>query len=264
MKTMLAAFAATLLVGCASNSNVRESAQDVSVELRPYSFSAGVKTYQSPKDLLQRITDLGGPQKEFETDADFEKRISALGNYAIFSDIDKSNIKFNKVTGELDFSKPIIDAKDFGYKSGVAEQDYKSRYLSIMLPSVDYITGEYVGQNAYGAKANVEILRVDRVHIVSPPIPSNPIQPIFASLKSKLNISAAEFEKEKENVRLALIVEPVPRYLSFEKYYGQATIINKKQVTSNNYFLSSRLMGVSLVNIRTKQIYSQSVRMEFK
>lgn len=264
MKDSLIAAFCVLLVGCSAPAT-KAPEQKTYVELPPYAFSGNFTTYKSPAELLLKVKSLGGPQQEFETDAKFSDRISKLGNSAVLSPVKDYQLKFDKASGAISFSAHVEDAQAFGYRASDSSwQDFKHRYLAISLPEDEYVKGSYVGQNAFGAQATVDVTETDRVYLVAPPIPASLGQPLFVTLKGDLSITAEELKADRDNIRLAVMFQSIPKYLSLKKSYGTATITNKKEATINNYFFDVRIAGLSVINIKTNKVYSQRMRVDFK
>lgn len=100
--------------------------------------------------------------------------------------------------------------------------------------------------------------------MVTPPIPKTSPHVVFVSMVADLDMSAEEFRSQREKIKLAVSIDPVPNYLYFYKHYISATIRNKKEGEINRYFLSGKLAEVSIVNSETGKIYSKSVRVKFR
>ena len=266
MKFIWMAVIAVMIAGCApSTVNRVNGPSEAFVDLRPYTFDGGFVAYESPKALLLKINELGGAQKKFETNSEFSSRTSGIGLSAVLSDIKDYQIKFDQNTGSLRFESSMDDAQGFGFRpNGKSFSDYKSAYYAVGLPDVERVTGEFVGQNAFGATAKIDQIESDRIYIVSPKIPKDSLRTMFVSMVSDLKISASDFSLQKGDLRLAIIFEPMPNFVQVKTFYGKATITNKRESTVNNYFLNAKLAGVSVVNIKTKQIVSSGFRVKFK
>ncbi|WP_122559705.1 hypothetical protein [Pseudomonas viridiflava] len=255
-----------LVAGCTpvKKENVFASSE-AHVDLRPYGATSGYQVYESPELLLKKIQDLGGPQKEFETNSDFAKRMAGFHKSVILSEISDSDIKFDKETGVVSFDSPMFDAIDLGYKP---EKNilgkFGDSYLALDLSPVDRVKGSYVGQNAYGAQAEVDVVVSDRVYLIFPPFPKASARMVFSNLVSKLDISAKEFEAQRGNLRLAVLFEPRSRVLQADRHYGSATLTNKRDSTVNNYYVDMYLMGLGVVNIKTNKVYSERFRVRLK
>lgn len=258
-----------IVSGCAqpagSGRYQRPGPSEAYVDLRPYVFNGRYTTYESPKELIAKLNSMGGAQGKYETNSDFTNRMAGLGLSAVMSEIKDYQVDFDKNSGALTFKQSLEDAQMSGFRGGAASlSDYKNSYYSIMLPGVEYKTGEFVGQNAYGAKAVIDQIEIDRVNLVGPSVPKPPTGIVFVDLIAKLNMTASEFQSQRDNLRLAVIFEPIPNYLQKHTTSGTATITTKREATINNYFVSSRLAAVSIVNIRTNQVVSDVARVRFK
>lgn len=223
------------------------------------------KQYESPEKLLSKIDQLGGAQKNLETNSEFLSRMSNFGNATVFSNVSDSEIKFNKETGAISFEKLMHDAQEFGYRAGENKmRDSKNAYLSLALSDVSFNKGSYVGQNAFGAETVVDVVQSEHIYLVSPPIPNVSARMVIATLVSDLDISAAELAEQRDNIRLAIMFEPANRFLQIDTHYGRATISNKRESTVNNYFLDMKLAGVGLVNVNSNKVYSKRFRVKFR
>ncbi|WP_258041998.1 hypothetical protein [Pseudomonas syringae] len=235
------------------------------VDLKPYVSDSGYEIYDSPERLLKKLEMLGGAQKEFETNSEFEKRMSVLQKSAVFSQIADVDIKFNKETGAVSFESVMFDVKDLGYKAEKTKVgQFGNSHLSIDLFPVDKVKGSYTGQNAFGAKAEVDVLVSDRVYLVFPPFPNVSNRTVYASLVSELDISAKELEEQRGNIRLAVLFQPRSKVLQADKHHGTATLSNRRDTTVNNYYVDMNLEGIGLINIKTNKIYSQRFRVKLK
>ncbi|WAK44868.1 hypothetical protein [Pseudomonas phage PseuP_224] len=228
-------------------------------------FNGQFAVYDSPKVLIDKLSSLGGGQGKYETDSEFASRMAGLGLSAVMSEIQDYQVDFDKSSGALTFKQSMEDAQLSGFRSGSSSfSDYKNSYYSIMLPGVEYKRGEFVGQNAYGAEAIIDKVEIDRLYLVGPAVPKQKIGVVFVDLIAKLNMTATEFNSQRSELRLAVIFEPIPSYLQKDTIYGTATIANKRQSTVNNYFLSSKIAAVSVVNVKTNQVVSEGARVRFK
>lgn len=260
---------AAVVSGCAqpagSAKYQRPGPSEAYVDVRPYVFNGRFSVYASPNDLIAKLDSLGGGQEKYETDAQFQVRMAKLGLSAVMSEIKEYQIDFDKISGALTFKQNMGDAQLLGFRSGSASiSDYKNSYYSIMLPDGEHKTGEFVGQNAYGAKAVVDKIEIDRVSLVGPAVPKQSVGVVFVDLMAKLNLSVSEFNSQRGDLRLAIVFEPIPNYLQKETRYGTATIASKREATIHNYFVSSKLAAVSVVNIKTQQVVSEGARVRFK
>lgn len=243
----------------------RPGPSEAYVDLRAYVFNGQYTAHESPKDLIAKLNSMGGAQGQYETNSEFSKRMAGLGLSAVMSEVKDYQVDFDNVSGGLTFKQGMQDAQMSGFKiSPALLADYKNSYYSIMLPGVEYKTGEFVGQNAYGAKAVIDQVVIDRVYLVGPAIPKPSLGVVFVDLIAKINLTASEFKLQRDDLRLAIIFEPIPNYIQKDTTSGLATIANKREATINNYFVSSKLAAVSVVNIKTRQVVSDVARIRFK
>lgn len=224
---------AAVVSGCAqpagSGRFQRPGPSEAYVDLRPYVFNGRFTVYDSPEDLIVKLNSLGGGQGKYETNSEFTGRMASLGLSAVMSEIKDYQVDFDKGSGELTFKQSMEDAQLLGFRSGTSSfSDYKNIYYSIMLSEVEYKKGEFVGQNAYGAKAVIDKIDIDRVSLVSPAVPKQTMGVVFVDLIAKLNMTASEFNSQRNDLRLAVVFEPVPDYLQKDTRYGTATITNKR------------------------------------
>ncbi|MBR7522688.1 hypothetical protein [Pseudomonas juntendi] len=255
-----------VVVGCAPVANTnRYGPSEAFVELRPYAANGPFKNFDRPSSLVQAIEEIGGPQKDLETNSDFKKRIEKLGAFSVLSDVKDYQVKFNSETGALTYENRMEDAQSWGFRpNGELLSDLNNFYYSIDLPEDKYHKGDYIGQNSFGAKALIESFESDKIYLVTPAVPKTSPHVVFVSMIADLDISSDEFKSNREKIKLAVSVEPVPNYLYFYKHYISATIRNKKEGEINRYFLSGKLAGVSIVNSETGKVYSKSVRVKFR
>ena len=266
MKLLWLAVLTVMIAGCApSNVNRYNGSSEAYVDLKPYSFSENYVVYNSPEKLIKKIHELGGPQKEFETNSEYSVRTSSVGLSAVLSEIKDYQIKFDQDTGKLQFRSSMEDAQGFGFRPNRQTfTDYDNAYYTIWLPEVERFKGEYIGQNAYGATANVNKVELDRVYIVLPKVKKVSSKLMFVSMISDLNISASDYKAQKNDLRLAITFLPEPSFVQLSTRHSNATLSNKREATVNNYFLSAKLAEVSIVNIKTNKIISSDFKMRFK
>lgn len=257
-----------LLSGCAApavnHRYERAGPSEAYVDLRPFVFNGKFVTFDSPRSLVDKYKSLGGAQGKLETNSEFRQRVSGLGLYAVMSELKDYNIEFDKDSGSLGFRMRLDDAQGFGFReNGQLIQDFKRSFYSAALPDIETKKGEFVGQNSYGAKTVVQEVEIDRVYLVGPGIPKAG-GAMLVDLVAKLNISSAEFQRQRSDLRIAIIVEPVPNYLQVEKSFGSATMNHAKESTVSNYFVSAKFAAVSVVNVKSKSVVSDQVRVRFK
>ena len=135
------------------------------VPLRPYVASTKVPIYSDSSKLLDFADKLGGGQGKYETDAAYQQRVSALNLFSVIATIPEHNIEFDKQTGAIKFSMMLLPsdcpgAKNYSYMAPVC--------YGLWLPEVRKVMDHYEGQNGYGAKAGVDVIKVKRPMLVLP------------------------------------------------------------------------------------------------
>lgn len=169
-----------VLVGCAASPGASTGVGAArQVPYSPFADMTGVvaKKIANPAELGATINTLGGAQKKFETDADFNHRMSSLKPFEVCRGVTEASLKFDSATGVARYKNWLSDAQIGGYrdKNGETFTDH-----NLYMPDFDVSfsskkTGEYTGQNAFGATALVETRMVENVHLVFDPIYKGPL-----------------------------------------------------------------------------------------
>ena len=222
------------------------------VPLRPYVDSTKVSVFSDSSKLLDFADKIGGGQGKYETDAAYQQRVSALSLFSVISTISENNIEFDKQTGAIKFSMMLLPsdcpgAKNYSYMAPVC--------YGLWLPEVRKVMDHYVGQNGYGAKAGVDVIKVKRPMLVLPPVKPPSAVPI-ARINGSLRITPEQLAKERDDLRLAINLESVPQHLRMTTNYSQATVQNQRELLIDNYIVDIKIAGISVVNIKTHQVYS--------
>ena len=224
------------------------------VPLLPYVDSAKVPVFSDSSKLLDFADKIGGGQGKYETDTAYQQRVSALSLFSVISTIPENSIKFDKQTGAIKFSMMLLPsdclgAKNYSYMAPVC--------YGLWLPEVRKVMDQYVGQNGYGAKADVDVIKIKRPMLVLPPVKPPSVVPI-AYINGSLRITPEQLAKEREDLRLAINLKSVPQHLRITTNYSQATVQRQSELLIDNYIFDVTIVGVSVVNIKTKQVYSDA------
>lgn len=246
-------------------SQQKAGAHEVSLSLDPAGKNVEAKSFLSGKELLNEVNRLGGVRGEYETNAAFSKRMEQFGNFSVRGEVLASQIKFDRVTGEFFLEASMGDAQGFGFRSNSrVGKDPKIEYPSYQLSEDIYSEGQYVGQNSFGASASIEKRRIDRYYLVFSAVPKTPGKVVFYKVTGKLKITAAEMEKERENIRIVFTVMPTPDYLQTAKHFGTPTISNPYESQVNDYFFQAKVFWVTIVNIKSGKVYDDEARLSLK
>lgn|GEM_PF-6511660 len=242
-------------------SNHAVGPQEVFLPLDQSGKDLKVKMFRSGKELLAEVERLGGPRGEYETDSAFFGRLARLGDYSVGGVVSPSSIKFDSVTGKFSIKASMHDAKGFGFVSKLDSlQDYRSIFPSVYIGEAEYHGGQYSGQNSYGATAVVTQRTIDRFYLVFNPVAKPVMSTLFFNVSSALDVSASEIKSQRDNIRLLFVVKSVPNYLQVVKSYQEATVRNPYESVINNYFFSSKIFWVKVVNIESGKVYSDEAK----
>ena len=266
---LISAFA--LLCGCSAPSqNLKPGvpanlAQEAFVTLDPAGKDVPATMFKSGEELLKEVEKLGGARGEYETDSVFYERISKLGNFSVGGVVFPSQIKFDPATGEFTLKVSMHDAQGFGFKSNLDfMQASKTIYPSFILGEDVYSGAKYSGQNSFGASALITKRKINRYYLVFNPVPKVSRNIMFFDIVTKLNITAAEMESQRDNIRVLFTVKATPNYLQVTNNYQQPTISNPYESAINNYFFSAKLFWIKVVNIKTGKVYSEEAKVRVK
>ncbi len=275
MRCLILVAALAILCGCAgpqaSSRMPAQSAQaqpvqkEMFITFDPAGKSVQAKSFSSGKDLLEEIQRLGGLRGKYETDAAFLGRMASFGNFSVGGEVKPSAIKFDRVTGEFSLSVLMRDAQDAGFKSELdVLKALNTDYPSFDLGEDIYSRGQYSGQNSFGATAVIEKQKIDRYFLVFSPVPKAPGNIFFYKVSGKLNISAAEMESQRENIRIVFTVKPVPGFVQVAKNFHEPTITSPHESEIASYFFESRVFWIKVVNIKTGKVYDEEARMSIE
>ncbi|MEI4521237.1 hypothetical protein [Pseudomonas sp. CCNWLW23] len=266
----LAVFA--LIAGCSvpqssqtqrvPTSSGKVGSQEVSLNLDPAGKEVKAQLFSSGEELLREVEKLGGARGEYETDSAFYGRMSKLGDFSIASKVSPAQIKFNAASGEFTLDASMHNAQGFGFKSNLdAVTALKTVYPAFIAGEDIYNGGQYSGQNSYGASALITKRTINRYYLVFSPVPKPPLNTLFFHVRSRLNITGAEMESERENIRIVFTVKATPSYLQVTKNYQQPKISDPFESVINNYFFSAKVYWVKVVNIKTGRVYSDEAKL---
>lgn len=270
---LVAAFVA--LYGCAGpqsasratllGAHAKPAQEELFITFDPAGKGVEAKSFSSGKELLGEIHRLGGPRGKYETDAAFSNRMASFGNFAVAGVVTPSAIKFDNATGEFSLNVSMRDAQGAGFKSGLDTlKAVNTEYPSFDLGEDIYSQGQYTGQNSFGATAVIEKQKIDRYFLVFSPVPKAPGNIFIYRVSGKLNISSAEMETQRDNIRVVFTVKPVPDYVQVSKNYHEPTITSPHESVIDSYFFQSRVFWIKVVNISTGKVYAEEARMSIK
>src|SRR5450830_1134523 len=247
------------------STQTKPASKEMFITFDPAGKSVQAKSFSSGKELLGEIQRLGGPRGKYETDAAFSSRMASFGNFSVGGVVTPSAIKFDRVTGEFSLSVSMRDAQGAGFKSGLdVLKAVNTDYPSFDLGEDIYSRGQYSGQNSFGATAVIEKQKIDRYFLVFSPVPKAPGNIFFYKVSGKLNISAAEMESQRENIRVVFTVKPVPDFVQVAKNYHEPTITSPHESEIDSYFFESRVFWIKVVNIKTGKVYDEEARMSIE
>lgn len=167
-----------LLAGCAAGPVAGPGAAR-QVAYSPFADMDGITAQKiaAPTELGVMVDAAGGAQQKFETDADFNRRMSRLKPFEVCKSVSEASLKFDSSTGVARYKEWLSDAQIGGYREKNGEVFTDS---NLYMPDLDVSfsstkTGEYTGQNSFGATAVVEVRKVENVHLVLDPIYKGPL-----------------------------------------------------------------------------------------
>lgn len=237
----LMAFAA--LAGCAAGGN----------EPRPTGYSpfmdlagASAERIRNPLDLAKMVNSVGGPQQKFETDADFNLRMSKLKPFEICKSVNDSSLKFDSSTGRATYKEWLGDAQIAGYREKNGDTFTN---LDLFIPSLDASfestkTGEYAGQNAFGATAVVEVRSAENVHLVFDPIYKGPLSFPHPYLEA----DASSLAGKKKDFLVCVIGIPVAPFYRESVRHSAPTITNPYDGQVKHHFFRVKIGGTRLAD----------------
>lgn len=275
MRVSILVAALAVLCGCSGpqpavrlpvqSAQAQPAQKEVFINFDPAGKSVQAKSFVSGKELLGELQRLGGPRGTYETDAAFSSRMASFGNFSVNGVVTPSAIKFDRVTGEFSLRVSMRDAQGSGFKSGLdVLKAVNTDYPSFDLGEDVYSQGQYSGQNSFGASALIEKQKIDRYFLVFSPVPKAPGNIFFYNVSGKLDISAAEMESQRENIRVLFTVKPVPGFVQVAKNYHEPTITSPHESEIDSYFFETRVFWIKVVNVKTGKVYNDEARMSIE
>lgn len=246
MRTFLcSAMALAFLYGCSGEAGKTQNNQFV---YSPYTDMPAISSIRSidPKDLFLLAKQNGGGQGKYESDKDFYGRISSIGNFEVCKNVSDVWLKFNNKKGLYSFGEILSNAYDMGVDR--PDNSYAGNFLPVMqFYEGQFSSGEYVGQNAFGAQAIIDKRSDERVYLAFTEISSRNSIISFPKIESE-----REFSSSSHELRLCVTAVPVAPYLLYYRSYMRPTISNPRDGYIDNYFYVVKIAGMSLVDRNNK------------
>lgn len=223
----------TLVAACANQPNSQREIIKPFDETKPpavesYDLTKGASPglsyrYTSLEDLIKEVDALGGPQKDFETDAAFMQRMARLGPFTTCSMLSKAHIRFNSSTGETGFEYGLFTTSSWSESKDVKSNN--KSYPTTFIGQIVTDLGKLEAQNSFGAKTIVSTKKIDNIQIVM-----NPIEPtstdFFPSPKlvgvAKPNL-LNDLEADKK-VEICFEVVPIKPYVQINYHDKKPTL----------------------------------------
>ncbi len=239
-----------VLAGCAAGGQ----GSPAPAEYSPYGDATGI-TYSrvgQPVSLIKSISDLGGAQKKFETNADFEGRMSKMQPFEVCKAFSSESLKFDPATGASSLRIWLPDAQlaDYRENNGAIFSDSAFYYPSIEVARASRKLGEYVGQNSFGASAVVEMGEAEVVHLVFEPIPRKTYMFPHPFIEADARSVAGKIDK----FQLCISAIPVSPYYREGTSAGQATIQNPSSSIVTHQMLRVKVGALRLADMSGKSI----------
>lgn len=240
-----------VMVGCSAGNQQPFSAE---TEYSPFVNAADVSfnKIKSPSELTDKISTLGGPQKQFETNFEFETRMAKIEPFEVCKEVDSKSIKFDPVSGTSTYKEWLQDAQLAEYRDARGEifSDSKRYYPSITVAFDSRKTGEYIGHNSYGASAVVEMREAEQVHLVFDPILKTAYMFPHPFIEADTSGVAGKFDK------FLLCVSSVPVSPYYREGIGasQPTIQSPSAGIIKHRMLRVKVGGFRLADINGKSI----------
>lgn len=198
--------------------------------------------------LVRMIDSLGGAQKKFEKDSDFQARVSSIAPFEVCKESSAARLKFDSKTGRTVYKEFLADAQVAGFRevNGETFTDSTKNFPSMELAFESTKVGEYVGQNALGATAVVDVRLAESVHLVFDPIPVGGLvfpHPFFSA-------DATGVAEAGGALQLCMTVVPVGPFYRESVRHGSPTISNPSLGEVTHKFFRVKIGSARLADLK--------------
>jgi hypothetical protein len=203
--------------------------------------------------LANKAESAGGPKGEYESTAEYQRRIGSVvpSDIAFTIELSRSNTAYNADTGFLDVSLSLTDARPSGYQGN--NDDYSKTYPAIVTGGSVKIVGEHQGQNAFGATAKVTEVSAQKVLMVLGEFSGS--NAIVGSIKGRIAIPSAAMKASSSDLALRIEGRSSAPYFMTSGEHRDATIYTKQESSTRIYFFRVDPTSVTLVNTKTGATY---------
>lgn len=202
---------------------------------------ATVQKIGPSNDLAKMAASAGGVQQKFETDADFNLRMSNLKPFEICKSISESSLKFDSSTGVARYKEFLSDSQISGYREKNGETLTNH---NIFMPDLDISfgstkTGEYTGQNSFGATTVVETRKAENIHLVLDPIYKGPLSFPHPYIEA----DAGSLVAKHQQAFLCITGIPVAPFYRQSVFHSSPTLANPYDGQITHHFFRVKIGG---------------------
>lgn len=202
----------------------------------------------SALDLTKMINSLGGAQKQFERDSDFQTRVSSIAPFEVCREASVTRLRFDSKTGRTLYKEFLTDAQVAGFRevNGETFTDPTKNFPSMELAFESTKVGEFVGQNALGAAAVVDVRLAESVHLVFDPMPVGGLvfpHPYFSA-------DATGADQAGDTLQLCMTLVPVEPFYRESVRHGSPTISNPSMGEVTHKFFRVKIGSARLADLK--------------
>ncbi|WEA19058.1 hypothetical protein [Pseudomonas juntendi] len=238
-----------LLIGCAGNQESHEAAY---TPFTDYQVAPVKKLTAS--ELAGLVQSLGGGQGKYETDRDYQARMSKIPPFEVCKNVSENYLKFDQSTGNTIYKEFLSEAQVAGYRevNGETFSDARVNFPSLEFQFTSEKVGEFVGQNAFGATSIVDVRFAESVHLVLDPMRTGGLvfphpfltasAPTIVAAGTKLCVTVAPVGPfYRESVRHASPTVKNPNAGEVKHMFFRVKIGSAKLVDQNGVLLTDKI-----------------------
>ncbi|PHM52420.1 hypothetical protein [Xenorhabdus hominickii] len=199
------------------------------------------------EDIVKLYKRLGGDRGEFETEADFRKRMSNVGTMKMCQSVDRFDYKFDPKTGLTELLVSAYNGAYNPYRVGLVDDiEAWKRTKNLHAPNIPmgYFEVKRKGgykQNSFGVEVLVKDKDTFSIYLTLSPYYT---EELFISSYLKADISDPSKLKD---MSYCVVFEPISPFIEKSKgYLSYATLDSPYEGYSADYYINSKIIDLFL------------------
>ncbi|KLU17128.1 MULTISPECIES: hypothetical protein [Xenorhabdus] len=199
----------------------------------------------TPEDIVKLYKKLGGDRGEFETNADFQKRMSNVGIMKMCYPINFTDYKFDPDTGLTELSIGATHGNYNPYLNFDSDESWKStRYLNaphIRMGSFEVERKGGYRANSFGVRVFVEDKDRDLIYLT--------LSPFYTENRSMRSFLSADITdtKKLKGMSYCVVVKPISPFIyKSDSHYHRATFDASFEGYFTDYYINSKIIDLYL------------------